>query len=60
MSRRARTLVMVWLAVLAGIALFLGANAHLIWASLRSQPSCVPHLKAPGQDGHFRAAQSSC
>lgn len=60
MTSQGRTRVMVLLAVLAGIALFLGANAHLIWTSLRSQPSCVPHLKAPGQNGQFRAAQSSC
>lgn len=51
---------MVGLAVLAGICLFAAANAHLIWTSLHSQPDCVSHLKLPGQDGQFRAAQSSC
>ncbi|MGE3290822.1 MAG: hypothetical protein AB7I59_20375 [Geminicoccaceae bacterium] len=56
---RGRRLVVV-LAILAGIGLVAVANAHLVWTSMRSQPDCVPHLKAPGQDGGFRAAQSSC
>jgi hypothetical protein len=60
MRRRARTRVMVGLAVLAGVGIFAVANAHLIWTSFHSQPNCVPHLKLPGQDGRFRAAQSSC
>lgn len=50
----------VALAVLAGIGLYAVANAHLIWTAVRSQPDCVPHLQAPGPDGQFRAAQSSC
>lgn len=50
----------VALAVMAGIGIIAAANAHLFWTSVRSQPDCVPHLKAPGQDGRFRAAQSSC
>jgi hypothetical protein len=56
---RRRRLV-VALAVMAGLGIFVAANAHLIWTSVRSQPDCVPHLKTPGQDGRFRAAQSSC
>jgi hypothetical protein len=55
-----KTRVLVGLALLAAIGIFAGANAHLIWTSVRSQPDCVPHLKMPGQDGRFRAAQSSC
>ncbi len=51
---------MVGLALLAGIGIVGGANAHLLWTSMRSQPDCVPHLQVPGQDGQFRAAQSSC
>jgi hypothetical protein len=50
----------VGLLVLAGVGVFAGANAHLVWTSIRSQPDCVPHLMSPGQDGQFRAAQSSC
>ena len=40
--------------------LYAAANAHLIWTAVRSQPDCVPHLQAPGPEGQFRAAQSSC
>lgn len=60
MTKRMKRRVMVGLAVLAGIGIFAGANAHLLWTSMRSQPDCVPHLEAPGQDGQFRAAKSSC
>ena len=43
------------------LAVFIGANAHLIAVSFSSQPACVPHLKAP-QEGaaQLRAAVSSC
>lgn len=51
---------MVGLALLAGIGIFAGANAHLLWISVHSQPDCVPHLEAPSQNGQFRAAKSSC
>ena len=57
-SRRRRLIVA--LAVMAGLSIFVAANAPLLWTSVRSQPECVPHLKAPGQDGRFRAAKSSC
>jgi len=59
MASRRRRLV-VALAVMAGLGIFVAANAHLLWTSLSSQPECVPHLKAPSQDGRFRAAKSSC
>jgi cytochrome c oxidase cbb3-type subunit 3 len=43
------------------LAVFVGANAHLIAVSFSSQPGCVPHLKAPDEGaGQFRAAISSC
>lgn len=60
MRRRAGARAIVGLAVLAGIGIFAAANAHLIWTSVHSQPNCVPHLKLPGEDGRFRAAESSC
>jgi len=50
----------VILAMLAGLGLFAAANAQLFHAAFSSQPDCVPHLKAPGAQGQFRAAQSSC
>lgn len=43
------------------VAVFVGANAHLIAVSFSSQPACVPHLKAPGEGAaQYRAAKSSC
>ena len=56
-----------WRLAAAGIAaavvlLLVGANAHLVYVALASQPDCVAHAKTPGKgDGAtFRAARSSC
>ncbi|HKP25819.1 MAG TPA: hypothetical protein VJV39_18270 [Dongiaceae bacterium] len=53
----------IWLAVATGLLLFVGANAHLVYVAVTSQPGCVAHLK-PGesdpQRASFSAAQSSC
>lgn len=59
MTAANKTRLIVAVAVLIGLAIFAGANAHLIWTSVRSQPECVPHLDAP-QPGRFHAAESSC
>jgi hypothetical protein len=43
------------------LAVFIGANAHLIAVSFSSQPACVPHSKSPNEGaGQLRAAISSC
>ena len=42
--------------VAAGLAVVIGANAHLVRVAFESQPDCVPHLKA----GTLGAAKSSC
>jgi hypothetical protein len=43
------------------IVVLLGANAHLVYVALRSQPDCVPHAKAASDPGDgFRAAKSAC
>jgi hypothetical protein len=43
------------------VAVFVGANAHLIAVAFSSQPDCVPHLEAPGAGAsQYRAAVSSC
>lgn len=43
------------------LAVFVGANAHLVAVSFSSQPDCVPHLKAAKEGAaQFRAAISSC
>ncbi|WP_315918306.1 hypothetical protein [Mesorhizobium sp. SP-1A] len=49
--------------VAAGVLLFVGANAHLVYVAFASQPACVPHLKAAGEKGGatpYRAADSAC
>jgi hypothetical protein len=53
----------IWLAVAAGLLLFVGANAHLIYVAVTSQPDCVAHLRAGEsnpQGTSFSAAQSNC
>ena len=47
-------------AVASSVAIFGAANAHLVVVSFASQPDCVPHLKAPGEGGAYRAADSKC
>jgi hypothetical protein len=51
----------IWLGVAALIVLVLGANVHLLYLAIASQPDCVAH-EAPGvaPGGSFSAAQSSC
>ncbi len=52
----------VWIGCIVGaIMLFAGANAHLIYVAVTSQPGCVPHHKnIDTVDGTFRAAKPSC
>ena len=53
----------LWLAVCAGLLLVIGANAHLVYVAIMSQPECVAHVRpgetAPDQ-ARFGAARSSC
>lgn len=42
------------------IALLALANAHLVYVAVGSQPECVPHAKAAGEGGSFRAARPAC
>lgn len=54
---------MIWLLVGAGLLLLAGANAHLVYVSVNSQPDCVTHLRqgeGAGDRGLFSAAKSSC
>jgi hypothetical protein len=49
--------------VAAGLALFTGANAHLVYVAFKSQPDCVPHAKAGGEQSStagLSAANSAC
>ena len=49
-----------WVLVPAGLLLFAGANAHLVYVAFQSQPECVDHLKAAGDGEGYRAAKSAC
>lgn len=51
------------LAVAAGIALLVLANAHFVYVAVGSQPECVAHLKAgdaAAGSALFSAAKPSC
>ena len=53
----------IWLIVAAGMLLVIGANAHLLYVAVTSQPGCVAHLRAGEGDAEgksFSAAQSDC
>ncbi|MDE2377917.1 hypothetical protein [Bradyrhizobium sp.] len=62
-ERAQPTRTTVWIGVAAVLLLVLGANAHLVYVAVRSQPSCVVHVRqgeiAKGA-GSFSAAQSAC
>jgi hypothetical protein len=51
---------LVWILVSAGVVLFAGANAHLVYVAVQSDPGCVPHGKVAGGGEGYRAAKSSC
>jgi hypothetical protein len=52
----------VGLLVAAGLLILCGANAHLLYVAVRSQPDCVDHVRQgeAGASGTFRAAKSAC
>jgi hypothetical protein len=59
-SRRRRTVI--WMAIGVGLLLVIGANTHLVYVAVTSEPGCVAHTR-PGetqQPGSFGAAQSDC
>lgn len=48
-------------AIAAAGLVFIGANAHLLYVAITTEPECVAHLKAPAPEtGQFRAAKPSC
>ena len=60
---RARPMITLWVLLAAAAAIFVAANAHLIYVATMSQPACVAHLKQGEGDaarGQFTAARSSC
>ena len=51
----------VGLLVLAGVLLLAGANAHLVYVAVTSQPDCVDHVQqGEAGKGAFRAAEFAC
>ena len=51
----------IGLTVLAGLALVVGANAHLLYVALTSQPGCVAHVQqGDTRPGQFAVAKSAC
>ena len=60
--RRLKGRTAIGLIVAAGLLLLVGANAHLVYVAVTSQPDCVAHLRQGDDtaDGSFRAAKSSC
>jgi hypothetical protein len=61
-KRSARKGIVLALALAAlVVAVFVGANAHLVYVAVTSQPDCVPHAKEVGVEGApLRAARSAC
>ncbi|OCK57863.1 hypothetical protein [Bradyrhizobium sp. LMTR 3] len=60
---RARAMIRLWVLLAAAAAVFVAANAHLIYVATVSQPACVAHLKQGEGDaarGQFSAARSAC
>lgn len=48
-------------AAVAATLIFAGANAHLLYVALTSEPACVHHLKERSMNAdQYRAAKSSC
>lgn len=45
---------------IAGVLLFAGANAHLVYVAVTSQPDCVLPAKASGETVKFQAAKPAC
>jgi len=61
LRRWTRPRFLVILAIVAGLLILVGANAHLLYVAVTSQPDCVSHSRTAGDtEGTFRAARSSC
>jgi hypothetical protein len=52
----------IGLLVAGGLLLVAGANAHLLYVAVTSQPNCVQHVRAGGNagPGQFSVAKSAC
>lgn len=60
-TKRTKWPLLAWLLVAAVLLIVAGANAHLVYVAVASQPDCVAHLKEAGsQAGMYRAAKPAC
>lgn len=62
-QRRARPMIGLWVLLAVVAAVFIAANAHLLYVAVMSQPACLTHLEQGQGDatrGLFSAAESSC
>ena len=63
-TKRSGTSMWMHVLVAAGLALVIGANWHLVYVAVTSQPDCVAHVR-PGtgeaaRTTVFSAAKSAC
>ena len=59
--QRPRKRTIIGLFVLAAVLLLAGANAHLVYVAVSSQPDCVDHARhGEAGSGMFGAAKSAC
>ncbi|NEJ72526.1 hypothetical protein GR197_18610 [Rhizobium phaseoli] len=57
----ASTRTVKWVFIGLVVVTFVGANAHLVYVAIASQPACVEHIKEKGkQPAEFRAAAAAC
>lgn len=60
-AKRTRWPLLAWILAATVLLIVAGANAHLVYVAVASQPECVSHLKeASTQAGAFRAAKPAC
>ena len=52
----------IGLLVAGGLLLVAGANAHLVYVAVTSQPDCVQHVRlgSDAKPGQFSVAKSAC
>ena len=51
----------LWTLVGIAVAIFVAANAHLVYIAVASDPGCVNHVKTVGSgEAQYRAAKSAC
>lgn len=60
-TKRAKWPLLAWSLLVALVVVVAGANVHLVFVAVASQPECVAHLREAGtQAGEYRAAKSAC